>query len=137
METIDAFAAAYPLDILVAENDNSDRLSTKDLLLQLGYLPDEAFSQKDILRKAGMKQYDLILMDLRIPDLESVLVLSNPGPTITPIFIAIAGAIPRTFKDISLKARMDSCISGPMDRQELILQLKACSLLAGKCIVKL
>jgi CheY-like chemotaxis protein len=137
METIDAFATAYPLEILVAENSNTSRLSTKDLLVQLGYLPDEASSDIDILEKAGKKLYDLILMDLRIPYLESVLNLSNPGPTITPIFIAIAGAAPRTFKDISLKARMDGCITGPMDRQELILQLKACSLLAGKCAVKL
>ena len=146
METIDAFATAYPLDILIADYDVDDREAIKILLTQLGYAPDEAASDGEVLRMAGVRQYDVILMDIRIPGIERVVDAPRSKDQrerkatgtndVRPILIAISAVAAKDFRTRSLMARMDSCITRPMDRQELLLQLKACSVLAGKCCVK-
>lgn len=136
METLDAFALAYPLEILVADQDNTDRSAVLELLSELGYRPDEASNDTDILRKAETKHYDVILINVRIPNAEGVFRLSGSETSERPIFIGISAATPYSFKDAALKARMDSCITSPLDRQELLLQLKACSVLMGNCSIK-
>jgi len=136
METLDAFALAYPLEILVADQDNTDRIAVIELLNQLGYRPDEASTDTDILQKAGKKNYDVILINVRIPNAECVFRIEGTNATERPIFIGVSAAGPYSFKATTLKARMDSCIESPLDRQELLLQLKACSVLAGRCAIK-
>jgi CheY-like chemotaxis protein len=136
METLDAFSSAYPLDILIADDDAHERAEIKELLAELGYNPDEASSSADIIRLAGARKYDVILMDIRIPGLEYVLDAPNSQPGHRPIIIALAGATVTDFRISCLKTRMDSFIAQPMQQKELLLQLKACSLLAGKCSVR-
>ena len=136
METLDAFARAYPLEILVADQDKTDRIAVIELLSALGYRPDEATTDKDILQKAGKKNYDVILLNVGIPNAEGVFRIPGSGPAERPIFIGVSAAAKLTFKETALKARMDSCIDSPVDRQELLLQLKACSVLVGKCAIK-
>jgi CheY-like chemotaxis protein len=136
METLDAFALAYPLEILVADQDNTDRIAVIELLSELGYSPDEAVNDKDLLQKAGKKNYDVILLNVGIPNAEGVFQIPGSGPAERPIFIGVSAAAKFSFKATALKARMDSCINSPVDRQELLLQLKACSVLVGKCAIK-
>jgi CheY-like chemotaxis protein len=136
METIDAFASAYPLNVLIADDDATRRAMTKQQLIQLGYKPDEAATDSEVLHMAGAQQYDVILMDVHIPGLEEILDIRRPETTTRPIFIAVSSAAASTFMDVSLRTRLDSVITRPMDRQELLLQLKACSLLAGRCRIK-
>lgn len=146
METIDAFAAAYPLDILIADYNVDDQKAMKTLLTQLGYAPDEATSDSEVLRMAAIREYDVILMDIRIPGIERVIDAPRSqgrmgrepagASDVRPILIAIAAVAAKDFRTTTLQARMDSSLTLPMDRQELLLQLKACSVLAGKCCVK-
>ena len=135
MENRDAFAIAYPLEILVADNDPADRAATSRLLAQFGYNPDQAANVGDIVHTTAEKSYDVILLDLRIPGIESVLDSSERNPSLKPLFIAIS-CTPNTFRTTTLLTRMDSHITRPMDELELSLQLKACSVLAGKCCIR-
>jgi len=137
MENLDSFAIAYPLEILVADNDPADRAATSHMLIQFGYKPDQASSAGDIADTTAAKNYDVILVDVGIPGLETILDRSERTNNLKPLFIAIAGAASNNFRTATLVTRMDSYITRPMDRVELSLQLKACSVLAGKCCIRM
>lgn len=135
MEHLDSLAIAYPLEILVADNDPADRAATSRLLVRFGYKPDQAADLGDIVHTTAAKSYDVILLSLCIPGIEAVIDDSERNPSLRPLFIAIAGAS-NNFRAATLLARMDSHITQPMDELELSLQLKACSVLAGKCCIR-
>ena len=80
--------------------------------------------------------YDVIIVDVGIPGLETILDSSERSSNLKPLFIAIAGSASNNFRTATLVTRMDSYITRPMDRVELSLQLKACSVLAGKCCIR-
>jgi DNA-binding response OmpR family regulator len=130
-----AFAIAYPLEILVADHDPADLAATSRLLAQFGYKPDQVASVGEIVHTTAAKSYDVILLDLRIPDVETIIENSERNPSLKPLFIAVAGTS-NNFRITTLLTRVDSHITRPMDETELSLQLKACSVLAGKCCIR-
>lgn len=136
MENLDSFAIAYPLEILVADNDAADRAAISQMLVQFGYKPDQASNIGDIVHTTAAKSYDVILVDVSIPGIETVLDSSERNPRLKPLFIAIAGDS-NNFRTTTLLTRMDSHITRPMDELELSLHLKACSVLAGKCCIRM
>lgn len=136
MDMIDAFSVAYPLDILVAGNYPREQVATKELLSDLGYHPDTAESGVEVLRMTMVRKFDVILVDIRMPGLEQVLKApaAQPGPR--PILIALTSITTPDLRETCLKSMADSCISRPVKPTELLLQLKACSVLAGKCRIR-
>ena len=136
METLDSFASSYPLEILIADDDAVRRASTKQQLTQLGYTPGEAASDREVLRMAAAWQYDVILMEAVIPGINKIFDLARPDSGLRPLFIAISGAKSTEKMGVSLQTQIDGVITRPVDRPELLLQLKACSVLAGKCSVR-
>jgi len=136
METIGAFSTAYPLEILIAENDPDAQATTRELLLDLGYSPAIAATGTEVLRMTTAQRYDVILMDLRMPGLEKVLAEPKTTPGARPIIIAMSGIATPDIRQRSLEAMMDHSISKPMDQNELTLQLKACAVLTGKCRIR-
>jgi CheY-like chemotaxis protein len=136
METLDSFASSYPLEILIADDDATRRTATKKQLIQLGYMPEEAASDSEVLAMAETRRYDVILMEVLIPGIKVILDNARQGADQKPLFIAISGARSKEKEGMSLSTQIDSVINRPMGRPELLLQLKACSVLAGKCAVK-
>ena len=136
MKTPDSFASSYPLEILIADDDTIRRAAMKQQLIELGYTPEEAASDSEVLLKAGARRYDVIMMEGPIPGIDGILDLARPKAGQKPIFVAISGAHSNDRRSASLPAQMDSVITRPMDRPEFLLQLKACSVLAGKCFIK-
>lgn len=136
MKTFDSFASSYPLEILIADDDISRRAATKQQLTELGYMPEEAASDREVLVMAGTRRYDVIMMELPIPGLDGILDFARPKMGQKPIFIAISGTHSKEGTAPSSATQIDSVITRPMDRPEFLLQLKACSVLAGKCFIK-
>ena len=136
MEAPDSFASSYPLEILIADDDAVRRASTKIQLTQLGYAPGEAASDTEVLQMAAARHYDVILMEALIPGINGIFDLARPKSGQRPLFIAISGTGSKAKMGVSFQTQIDSVISRPMERPELLLQLKACSVLAGKCSVK-
>jgi len=135
METLDSFANAYPLSILIADEHLSGQATTCELLSGLGYRPEIAGSAEDLVRMAGNHQYDVILAKISMPGLDLLLSNPRPGYDVRPLIIAIAGSARLDFKQVCRQARVDHCITGPVETDDFLLQLKACSVLAGKCRV--
>ena len=131
MKALRSFASSYPLEILIADDDTSRRATMKQQLTELGYAPEEAASESEVLLMAGARRYDVIMMEVLIPGMHGILDFARPKADQKPIFIAISGT-----KAVSMPTQIDSVITRPMDQPEFLLQLKACSVLAGKCFIK-
>lgn len=131
------FSTAYPLSILLAEPFQDSPSAARDILVDLGYEPELATTSRELLVKSSQKFYDVILMDIRMPDAEYALAsrLSDTDCR-RPIFIAMATSGRTNLREMYLREGMDHSISKPVDRAELCLQLKACSLLTGNCRIR-
>lgn len=123
---------AYPLNILIADSHADELKAIKAVLSGLGYEPGMATTSADVARMAGTRKYDVVLVDIGLPGLEEM--LEAPGGR--PLIVGMSGTPRLNFKEACLVAMMDHMISKPMDRQELLLQLKACSVLAGRCRIR-
>lgn len=132
MENTATFSFEYPLKILVAEAGRALRSSTLDMLCTLGYRPEVAANSKEMLSMMQVNSYDVILMDIHMPEVEHMLPgRVRPGGARRPLVIALTDSIKPGLQELCLQARMDHCINTPVDPRELRLQLKACSVLTG------
>lgn len=113
MKTPDAFAFAYPLEILFVNDGKADLTPTKLHLAHLGYEPDQAFSTGEVFEMAANKQYDIILLDSRVPDPERIFDLAGRSGSNAPLFVGLFTSL-------------------PVKRKEFLSQLKACSIQAGR-----
>jgi CheY-like chemotaxis protein len=136
MEMKGVFSATYPLDILIADNHPEERAVAAKMLNGLGYRPSVAGCSGDVLRLTSTQKYDVILMDMRMPGLDTVLHTPVSQPGARPIIIAMAGVTKPGFEECGLQAMADHSINWPMERDELLLQLKACSVLTGRCRIR-
>jgi DNA-binding response OmpR family regulator len=126
------FSKNYPLTILIAEYNHDVSSSAKVILLQLGYSPEVATNSQEMMTMTSKKKYDVVLMDIQMPEVEGVLA-SRPGDTGAgrPIFIAMTVSDSTETGEVYLRPGMDHSICKPVDPDELTLQLKACSVLSG------
>jgi CheY-like chemotaxis protein len=137
MENSIGFSTAYPLNILIAEPYQDSRSSAHDVLIQLGYQPEFATSSREMLNMTSRKFYDVVLMDIRMPEAEDILAsCMGDSDGQRPIFIAMTMSGRNNFREIHLSEGMDHSINKPVDRDELSLQLMACSVLRGNCRVR-
>lgn len=137
MENPIKFSNAYPLNILIAESDADPRFSAHDILLQLGYRPELATTSEEMFDLTSKKSYDVVMMDIRMPEAESVLASRLTATNSRrPIFIAMTMGGQADFREIYLQEGMDHSISKPVDRDELTLQLMACSVLTGNTHIR-
>jgi CheY-like chemotaxis protein len=132
MENPINFSSAYPLTILIAEPFHDSRSVTQDILIQLGYRPELATTGQEMLTLTSQKSYDVVLMDIRMPEAENIIATrAAVCDDRRPIFIAMTTGGRNNFKEIHLSEGLDHSINKPVDRDELSLQLMACSVLTG------
>ena len=131
------FSRDYPLNILIAGNNADSRADTQDMLTGLGYRPGVATNTRELLQMTSVCSYDVILMDIQMPEAETMLATPLSGKTNKrPLIIGITGSHKPGFKQICLQAEMDHSLHRPLDPKELRLQLKACSILSGNCRIR-
>lgn len=64
------FASRHPARILVVDDNPISGKISRKLLEHLGYAPDGASEGREALAKVVQKQFDLILMDIEMPELD-------------------------------------------------------------------
>ena len=64
----DEFAKQHPLRILVGEDNPMNQQLVLMILKRLGYEADVSVNGKDVLEVVGEKTYDLIFMDVQMPE---------------------------------------------------------------------
>lgn len=125
------FAENYPLQILIAEdNPVNQKIATK-ILNKLGYQPSVAANGKEALEMAGDHQYDIILMDVQMPEMDGLEAtrMLRTCLEVQPVIIALTANAMQGDRDECIQAGMDDYMSKPIELKELLRQLEKWALL--------
>jgi CheY-like chemotaxis protein len=120
------FSNQYPITILVAEDNVINQKVASKILNKLGYHPDIAQDGYQALEMTEEKAYDLILMDVQMPELdglEATKMIRNRGGK-QPVIIALTANAMKGDKEEFLGIGMDDYISKPTTIQNLVAIIK-------------
>ena len=115
-----------PMRILVVEDDKIINMNLTKLLSINGYAVDSSLTKEDALYKIECSKYDLILLDLSLPDGSGLDILKKfrEGNTFSGVIIVSARDNKKIIKD-ALELGADDYMVKPIDLGELIGRVKA------------
>ncbi len=114
--TENRLAERYPLKMLVAEDNALNQKLIQRIMNHLGYAIDLAENGREAIQRATLYQYDLILMDIQMPDLngiEATKMIRN-NKRMRPIIIAMTAGATLEDQEACLEAGMDDFVSKPV-----------------------
>jgi signal transduction histidine kinase/CheY-like chemotaxis protein len=130
----DEFALEHPLTILLAEDNLINQKLATRVLNKLGYALDIANNGVEAVGMLQKKDYDLILMDILMPEmdgLEATKVIRS-GSNYQPQIVAMtANAMPGD-KETCISAGMNEYITKPIKLDELMRILEVAAGIASK-----
>jgi len=119
------FVKEHPLQILVAEDNLVNQKLALKILSKLGITASLAENGKIAFEMVQQQQYDIILMDMQMPEMDGLEAtrLIRTTAMVQPIIIAMTGNAMKEDKDECLKAGMDDFLSKPVKLEELVNML--------------
>jgi len=120
------FAEQYPLEILVAEDNLVNQKVIMHILKKLGYNPALAENGVLAVKEASQKQYDLILMDMQMPEMNGLEASLTIRQTLKkqPVIIALTANSIQGDQETCLNAGMNDYLSKPVQLKELTGKLE-------------
>jgi CheY-like chemotaxis protein len=121
------FAEQYPLQLLLAEDNPFNQAVATAILGKLGYRFDLAENGEQVLQKLQDKTYDIILMDVQMPEmdgLEATRLIRQLDTGHQPVIIAMTANAMQEDREECLQAGMNDYLSKPINLDELLLLLK-------------
>ena len=120
-------ASNNPLRILVAEDDDTNRMIICEMLNRLGYRPDIAHNGWEVLSLCQRNDYDLILMDIHMPKMDGIeatqRLLEAPRPQMPDIIALSADVLPEN-RERCQSLGMAGFISKPVTLGQLKVALR-------------
>ncbi|GAB4543895.1 MAG: hypothetical protein Fur002_16640 [Anaerolineales bacterium] len=121
-------AAAYPLKILLAEDNVINQKLAIRMLERMGYRADIAANGLEAMRSLERQRYDLILMDVQMPEMDGLqatrAIRLTYAANIQPQIIAMTANAMQGDRETCLEAGMNDYISKPIQVKELIHALQ-------------
>jgi len=120
------FSQQYPLRILIAEDNRVNQKLAMRVLSKLGYNPDIAEDGKEVLEMVSQTKYDLILMDVQMPEMDGLEAtrMIRLCLEVQPVIIAMTANSMQGDREECLRAGMDDYISKPVHLEELVIILE-------------
>jgi CheY-like chemotaxis protein len=120
------FSQQYPLRILIAEDNRVNQKLAMRVLGKLGYNPDIAQDGNEVLEMVNDSKYDLILMDVQMPEMDGLEAtrMIRLCLTVQPIIIAMTANSMQGDREDCMRAGMDDYISKPVHLEELVIMLE-------------
>jgi PAS domain S-box-containing protein len=118
----DEVAETKHLKILLAEDNTSSQKVALQILKRLGYKADVAANGIEVLQALERQPYDLVLMDIRMPEmngLEATRIIRQRWPDYGQKIVAITAYALEGDKEKCIEAGMDDYISKPIKMNEL------------------
>ncbi len=126
----------YPLRILVAEDNIINQKVVLNLLSRLGYKADIANNGVEVLAKLESQVYDLILMDVQMPEMDgeeaTALIRKQLPAQKQPRVVALTANAMQGDRERFLAAGMNDYLSKPINLEELVRALSNSRPLAGQ-----
>jgi PAS domain S-box-containing protein len=116
------------LRILVAEDNTVNQVVAKKMLSKLGYNADTASNGLEVLRALENKTYDVILMDVQMPEMDGLQATREIRQRFSnsPMIIAMTASALVGDREMCISAGMDGYISKPVRIIELNDALQLC-----------
>jgi CheY-like chemotaxis protein len=130
MAVTESLAATLPLSVLVADDNAVNQMVARMMLKRLGYTADVAANGVEVLQVVEARPYDLILMDVRMPEMDGYeasrrIVETWAGrSTARPRIIAMTGNALQGERERCLEAGMDDYMAKPFRLEELAALLR-------------
>jgi signal transduction histidine kinase/DNA-binding response OmpR family regulator len=112
--------------ILLAEDNAINRKVALNILEKLGFQAEAVQGGREAIRKLGKKPYDLVLMDIQMPEVdgyEATRIIRSSQSTVQNHNIPIVALTANTMKgdrEKCLAAGMDDYVGKPIDPEELV-----------------
>jgi len=118
----------YPISILLAEDDVTNQDVEIRILNKLGYYPDVAQNGTEVLQMTEEKNYDLILMDVQMPEIDGreVTRIIRKRKGIQPVIAAITANAMQGDKEECLNAGMDDYLAKPISFKKIAELIDTC-----------
>lgn len=117
----------HPLSVLLAEDNVINQKVALLTLERLGYRADVAASGIEVLEALGRQPYDLILMDVHMPEMDGIeateRILAGWPLGERPYIVAMTAAAMREDRERCQAAGMNDFISKPVKVEELVSAL--------------
>jgi two-component system, sensor histidine kinase and response regulator len=123
------FASKHPLRILVAEDNLVNQKLILKILSKLGYDAALAENGRVVTEMANLKEYDLILMDVQMPEMDGLEAtrLIRKYMDVQPMIIAMTANAMKEDKDECLSVGMDDFLSKPVKLEDIVNMLSKSS----------
>ncbi len=119
-----------PLRILLAEDNKTNQFLALNLLKRFGYIADVAVNGKEVIVALKRKPYDVILMDVHMPEMDGLtatrLIVKKWDPENRPRIIAMTANAMEEDRQKCLDAGMDDYLSKPIRVEALVQALNQC-----------
>lgn len=128
------FAQQYPLKILVAEDNDVNQKWAAKILGKMGYQPHFAENGHIALEMVGKTAYDLILMDVQMPEMDGLEATKMIRVCLNkqPVIIAMTANVMHGDRIACMQAGMDDYISKPVQLGELVNMLEKWALVIAE-----
>jgi len=111
--------------ILVVDDDENIRKVLKTILEEEGYAVDEAENAKKAIEKSRRNVYNLALIDIRLPDMEGIELLTKMKDTVPKMRKIIITGYPTLQNAIEAVNRgADAYILKPFDMEKVLATIK-------------
>jgi signal transduction histidine kinase/CheY-like chemotaxis protein len=120
-------AERHPLRIMLAEDNMVNQKLAIRLLQQMGYKADTAGNGIEVLEKLANQEFDVILMDVQMPEMDGLEATRQIHKTIKaqkrPYIIAMTANAMQGDREMCLEAGMNDYLSKPVRADELVQAL--------------
>ena len=121
----------FPLKILLAEDNKVNQMVAKRMLQRMGYRADTAGNGVEALQALERQDYDVILMDVQMPEMDGVTATKEIRKRFKssqqPRIIAMTANALKGDREFFLDQGMDDYISKPVVLERLIEALQTCA----------
>jgi PAS domain S-box-containing protein len=121
--------AGQPQHILVVDDNEAGRYAVGRVLRQAGFEVTEAGTGSEALWRAAREQPDLVLLDVRLPDIPGLEVCrrikSLPETCSTPVLQMSASAVDDGSRVAALEAGADGYIASPVEAPVLVATVRS------------
>ena len=120
------FAEEYPIKILIADDNYINQKLIERILYKLGYQIDKVANGIQVLNSFCNKEYNVILMDIRMPEMDGLETTQRIRQMMVeqPYIIAMTANAMSGDREECFQKGMDDYISKPVCINELISKLK-------------
>ena len=120
----------HPLRILLAEDNIINQKVALRILEKLGYRADLAANGLEVLDALARQQYDVVLMDIQMPEMDGVEATQQIKASMSederPRIVAMTAHAMEGDRERYLRAGMDDYVSKPIRLQDLVAALNRC-----------